>query len=105
MKDILNLFSKTSDATVAIDSDQRIVLWNQPAEMLFGFRAKEVLGGFCYHVIGSRTTLCHLGCQKNCFAQTTALKPHVVPTCDPQVSTKAGRKIWLSVTTIVVPSR
>jgi PAS domain S-box-containing protein len=105
MRDILGLFSHTSDAAVAIDSDQRIVLWNQSAEMLFGFEAKEVLGRFCYDVIGSRTTLCHLGCQKNCFAQTMALKQQVVPTHDLQVHTKAGRTLWLSVTTIVVPSR
>jgi PAS domain S-box-containing protein len=105
MRDILNLFSKTSDAAIAIDSDQRIVLWNQSAEMLFGFTAKEALGRFCYDVIGSRTTLCHLGCQKNCFAQTMALKQQVVPTRDLQVHIKAGRTIWLSVTTIVVPSQ
>jgi PAS domain S-box-containing protein len=105
MRDILNLFSKTSDAAIAIDSDQRIVLWNQSAEMLFGFTAKEALGRFCYDVIGSRTTLCHLSCQKNCFAQTMALKQQVVPTHDLQVHTKTGRTIWLSVTTIVVPSQ
>jgi PAS domain S-box-containing protein len=105
MRDILNLFSKTSDAAIAIDSDQRIVLWNQSAEILFGFTAKEALGRFCYDVIGSRTTLCHLGCQKNCFAQTMALQQQVVPTRDLQVHTKSGRKIWLSATTIVVPSR
>ena len=105
MRDILNLFSKTWDAAVAIDSDQRIVLWNQSAEMLFGFTAKEALGRFCYDVIGSRTVLCHLDCKKNCFAQTMALKQQAVPTRDLQVHTKAGRMIWLSVTTIVVPSQ
>jgi PAS domain S-box-containing protein len=105
MRDILNLFSKTSDAAIAIDSDQRIVLWNQSAERLFGFAVQEVLGRFCYDVIGSQTTLCHLSCQKNCFARTMALKQQVVPTHDLQVHTKTGRTIWLSVTTIVVPSQ
>jgi PAS domain S-box-containing protein len=105
MRDILNLFSHTSDAAFAIDSDQRIVRWNQPAERLFGFRAQEVLGRFCYDVIGSRTTLCHFNCQKNCFAHTMALKQQVLPTHDLQVHTKAGQTLWLSVTTIVVPSK
>jgi PAS domain S-box-containing protein len=105
MRDILDLFSNTSDAAIAIDVNQRIVLWNRSAEMLFGFQAKEVVGSFCYDVIGSRTTLCHLSCQKNCFAQTMALKQQAVPTRDLQIHTKTGRMIWLSVTTIVVPSR
>ena len=34
-----------------------------------------------------------------------ALKQQVVPTHDLQVHTKTGRTIWLSVTTIVVPSQ
>ena len=41
MRDILNLFSKTSDAAVAIDSDQRIVLWNQSAERLLASQRKR----------------------------------------------------------------
>jgi PAS domain-containing protein len=90
MRDILDLFSHTSDAALAIDSDQRLVLWNQSAEMLFGFKAQEVLGRFCYDVIGSRTTLCCFGCQKNCFAQTMALKEQVVPTRDLNILTKLG---------------
>jgi PAS domain S-box-containing protein len=48
MKDLLALIMNTADAVVAVDSAQRLVLWNQAAEALFGFKATEVLGRFCY---------------------------------------------------------
>jgi PAS domain S-box-containing protein len=105
MRDLFNLMSNTTDEVVAIDSDQRIVFWNQGAEMLFGFKAKEVLGRFCYDVIGGQAEACHFGCQRSCLPHMEALRQHTVPTRNLLVRTKAGREIWVCVSTIVVPSK
>jgi PAS domain S-box-containing protein len=105
MRDLFNLMSNTADAVVAIDSGQRIVFWNQAAEGLFGFKAEEVLGRFCYDVIGGQAEACHLSCQKRCLAHTEALTQHTVPTRNLLVRTKDGREIWVCATTLVVPSK
>jgi PAS domain S-box-containing protein len=105
MKDLLALIMNTSDAVVAVDSAQRLVLWNQAAEALFGFKATEVLGRFCYDVIGGREESCQFGCQKACSALMRAMDQQVVPTRNLLVQTKSGQEIWISVTTITIPSR
>ncbi len=104
MRDLFNLMSNTADAVVAIDSGQRIVFWNQAAEGLFGFKAEEVLGRFCYDVIGGQAEACHLSCQRRCLAHTEALRQHTVPTRNLLVRTKDGRQIWVCASTLVVPS-
>lgn len=105
MKDLLELIMNTSDAVVAVDSAQRLVLWNQAAEALFGYKATEVLGRFCYDVIGGREESCQFSCQKACSALMHVMDQQVVPTRNLLVQTKGGQEIWISVTTIAVPSR
>jgi PAS fold. len=43
-EDLLELLSKSGKAVFAIDSSDRIVLWNTGAERLLGYPAADVLG-------------------------------------------------------------
>ncbi len=105
MEDVLDLIPNTADGVVAVDREQRILLWNEAAEALLGFTAEEVLGRFCYEVIGSRDELGRRVCHRGCLDTTIALRQELVPTRNLLVRTKAGREVWLSVGTAVVPSR
>jgi PAS domain S-box-containing protein len=80
MKDLLALIMNTSDAVVAVDSAQRLILWNQAAEGLFGFKATEALERSCYDVIGGREESCRFSCQKACSALLHVMDQQVVPT-------------------------
>jgi PAS domain-containing protein len=46
MTDILDFISNTADGVVGVDRGQKVVLWNPAAEMLLGFKRREVLGRF-----------------------------------------------------------
>jgi len=105
MKDVLALISETTDGVSAVDREQRIVLWNEAAEALIGFKAQEVLGRFCYEVVAGRDESGRLFCRAHCPTIMAALSQELAPTSDLLVRTKAGREVWLSVSTIVVPSR
>ena len=95
----------TAEGVLAVDRDQRIVLWNEAAQALLGFPAKEVLGKRCYEVIGGRDESGRLVCHLNCPAMMTVLRQELVPTRDLLVRTKAGREVWVSASTLLIPSR
>ena len=105
MTDILDFISNTADGVVGVDRGQKVVLWNPAAEMLLGFKRREVLGRFCYEVIGGRdgsgAPVCHMGCPDLVMAH----KQEPIFTRDLMVRTKLGREIWVSVSTVLVPSR
>jgi diguanylate cyclase (GGDEF)-like protein/PAS domain S-box-containing protein len=55
------------DAVYFVDCDRKITYWNQSAERVTGFAAKEVVGRHCYdnilmHFDSSGRQLCHDGC-------------------------------------------
>lgn len=50
-----------------VDSNRRIIQWNQRAETITGYTSDEVVGNFCYnnilrHMDEEGTLLCHNGC-------------------------------------------
>ena len=105
MTDILDFISNTADGVVGVDRGQKVVLWNPAAEMLLGFKRREVLGRFCCEVIGGRdgsgAPMCYMGCPDLVMAR----KQEPIFTRDLMVRTKLGREIWVSVSTVLVPSR
>ncbi len=105
MESMFELLSNTADGVFGVDREQKIVLWNKAAEALLGFTAQETLGRFCYEVIGGLDQSGCVLCQKGCFAITMMLRREFTPTRDVWVRSKEGREVWLSVTTIMVPSR
>lgn len=95
----------TADGVLAVDGEQRIVLWNEGAEALLGFKAQEVLGRYCHEVLGGQDDSGCVVCQANCPDMMGALRRERVRTRDLLVRTKAGRETWINMNTIRVPSR
>ncbi len=102
-EDLLEIVSNTADGAVAIDREQRIVLWNEAAEALLGFSAREACGRPCYEVMCGRDDAGGVVCQMRCLDVMAALRQERVPTHEIQVRTKAGREVWLSVSSVLVP--
>lgn len=99
------LILKTKDPVFVVDRELRIVLWNDAAETLLGFKAAEVLGRRCHDVLGCREGSGRLVCHEDCMG-TMDRQPHsAVPAHDLRVRTKAGQAIWVQVSTILIPSK
>ncbi len=105
MKGMFELLSGTADGVFAVDREQKIVLWNNAAEALLGFTAQEALGRACDEIIGGRDESGCVVCKRGCLMMMIALRHGLPPTRDVWVRAKDGREIWLSVSTILVPSR
>ncbi len=62
----LDRISRSGEAVFAIDSSDRVVLWNKKCEELLGKPAKSVLGKRCDEVIGGRDAQGNIYCYRNC---------------------------------------
>lgn len=62
----LDRIARSGEAVFAIDSSDRIILWNKKCEELLGQPARAVLGKRCYDVIGGRDENGNVYCYRNC---------------------------------------
>ena len=51
---LLSQFVHIDDGAAVVDAEQRIVLWNEAATVLLGYRSEEILGKRCSEVIKTR---------------------------------------------------
>lgn len=62
----LDRISRSGEAVFAIDSSDRIILWNKKCEEVLGRPARSVLGKRCDEVIGGRDENGNVYCYRNC---------------------------------------
>ena len=62
----LDRIARSGEAVFAIDSSDRIILWNKKCEEMLGRPARAVLGKRCYDVIGGRDENGNVYCYQNC---------------------------------------
>jgi PAS domain S-box-containing protein len=99
-----DLIFNTADPVFAVDQDLRIIIWNHAAAALLGFQPEEVLGRHCYELVGCRDDSGRIACHGNCLELLRGRRQELVPTHDFLLRTRHGRKIWVSVSTILMPS-
>jgi PAS domain S-box-containing protein len=90
--------TRASDGAVVVNSSRRIVLWNPAAEQIIGYSAREVVGSACcLPFIGDDDDS---QCCPVCSVTTLSKVVDPERTVDLRTRTKAGRRIWLNVTTL-----
>src|SRR3990172_3058827 len=104
MADLLECLAGMTEGVMAMDGQQRILLWNRAAERLLGVTAKEVLGRHCYEVIRGRDELGALLCRLACDTMTLAKKAKPMPTQEILTLTKGGKQLWLNAMHMRLPS-
>ena len=62
----LDRIARSGEAVFAIDSSDRIILWNKKCEELLGRPARAVLGKRCYDVMGGRDENGNVYCYRSC---------------------------------------
>lgn len=81
------------------------MFWNKAAERMLGFRAAEVIGRPCHEVMKGETLAGHPLCTPTCAIGHRLGCGGGVRNLDIQTRTKAGKTIWLNVSSLPVPSR
>ena len=86
----LDRISRSGEAVFAIDSSDRVVLWNKKCEELLGMPARSVLGKRCDEVIGGRDAQGNVYCYRNCPVAFQARERTSEPVARFPLTVKAG---------------
>jgi DNA-binding CsgD family transcriptional regulator len=102
----LERISRSGEAVFAVDSADRIILWNKACERLLGRPARAVIGKHCYEVLDGRDANGNLYCHRNCAVAYQAREKRDDPVRRFELSVRTGdtkiRKISTSL--FAVPS-
>ncbi len=104
--DTLDRIARSGEAVFAMDSADRIILWNKKCEELLGRPARAVLGKPCYEVLGGKDAQGNIYCYRNCPVAFQARQKPKEPVQSFPLSIevgKGGRK-WFKVSLFAIPS-
>lgn len=102
---IMTMLAGTADGAMLADEQGKVVFWNKAAERLLGFRAGEVLGRPCHEVMRGETTSGHPFCSPSCAIGHQLGCGRAARSFDIRTHSKAGKVMWLNVSSLPVPSR
>jgi len=102
---LVTVLSHTADGMVAIDKEGLIVGWNAAAERLFGYLAPEVIGRACNEVLDFEDRCGNTVCDADCSVHLASNNDNsrVVPTREVLARTATDQRLWLSISTVLVP--
>ena len=103
-QDLFDLFEGTADAAFAVTDQCEICSWNKAAEKLFGYNRAEAVGKGCQPLLHGRTVLGIEVWGDNCAIRQCVARRLDVPNYDLEVKTRSGRRMWISVSTLVYES-
>lgn len=104
MPNTLELIANADEGVYAVDSKQKIILWNKQAQQILGYGPEEVIGRPCYEVIAGTDDKGTMQCERNCAVMQAAKSSGRAPSCYCVVKRKDGKSIWLHTTHVVIPS-
>lgn len=102
----LERISRSGEAVFAVDSADRIILWNKACERLLNRPARNAIGKFCYDVLCGRDTNGNIYCHRNCSVayQARERKDDPVKTFELAAKTGEGKKKRIRTSLFSVPS-
>jgi DNA-binding CsgD family transcriptional regulator len=105
--DALDRIARSGEAVFAMDSSDRIILWNKKCEELLGRPARSVLGKACHNVLNGRDVHGNIYCHRNCSVADQARRQNAadpVQSFPLSVETGNGEKKWINVSLFAIPS-
>ena len=99
--ELFSLLEGTSDAAFTVTDQGEICSWNKAAEKLFGYSAAEALNKTCGNLLQGLGPFGNEMCGENCSVRHRAEKHLEIPNFDLEVKIRSGRRIWVSVSTLV----
>jgi DNA-binding CsgD family transcriptional regulator len=102
----LERISRSGEAVFAVDSADRIILWNKACERLLSRPARNAIGKHCWDVLCGRDVNDNIYCHRNCSVayQARERKDDPVKTFELAAKTGEGKKKRIRTSLFSVPS-
>ncbi len=102
----LERISRSGEAVFAVDSAQRIILWNKACERLLSRPARSAVGRCCYEVLCGRDANGNIYCHRNCAVayQARELRDDPVRNFNLTMKTGDGKKKKISTSMFAIAS-
>lgn len=102
----LERIARSGQAVFAMDSSDRIILWNAKCEQVLGRKSRDVLGKKCYEVLGGRDVHGNVYCYRNCPVAFQAREKPSDPVQDFSLSVDLGKSgpKWFEISLFAIPS-
>lgn len=100
-RQLAELLEGTTDAGFTVDLQGEIRTWNKAAETLFGYPASSAVGNACATIVKGRLDSRTRVCCQSCDVLECIRAGRDVSNFDMEVSTRAGRRVWVNVSLLV----
>lgn len=100
---LFGILARTADGVVCVGPDLRVLDWNQGATRILGYSSAGAKGKACYEIFQGEDRCGNVVCGRDCPALGGLRRGELAPTRDLLARDSAGRKVWLSLTTVVPP--
>lgn len=102
---LFGILAQTEDGVACVGPDLRILEWNQAATRILGHPAADAKRMTCYEIFQGQDRCGNVVCGKDCPSLPGLRRGELAPTKDLLARDSSGRKVWLSLTTVVPPAR
>jgi PAS domain S-box-containing protein len=95
--------TRAGDGAFVVGADGRLLFWNDAAEKILGYTAREVVGKQCCDVFAGNDDKGNRLCYRGCHVMTLVTMGEPVQSFDMRTWTKARRPLWLNFSVLSVP--
>lgn len=101
----MQALGNTGDGVFVVDGEQRIITWNKGAENILGHAESDVLGHYCYELIGGRLRSGKRWCRADCNVQCSIRRGAMMHNFDLLASTKNDKEVWINFSIVALPRK
>lgn len=98
--ELFSFFEGAPDAVFAVRETGEICFWNRAAKDLLGYPEDKALGETCSSLLHGVGALGTQVCHERCAELECTLQPKAMPNFDLNVTTGAGERKWVNISTI-----
>jgi len=103
--ELFAFLENTTNAVFVVTEQGKVRFWSKSAEELFGYPAAEATGRTCFELLHGTGALGTQVCHENCSVLECIGKKSEIRNFDLNVSTSAGARLWVNISTIIFYNR